>query len=97
MIPFTLVAAAAINAFTWKMRSNSLPTSFDWRGEMALIFIGLMICSGWFLVGRTSGAHGLPSLRLQGKHQHDSGCILGNPETRIGSSVSSECAVVHPQ
>src|SRR5712664_389666 len=32
MILFTLVVAAAIYAFSWKMRSNSLLTSFDWRG-----------------------------------------------------------------
>ena len=32
MILFTLVVAAAIYAFSWKMRSNSLLTSFDWKG-----------------------------------------------------------------
>jgi len=32
MILFTLVVVAAIYAFSWKMRSNSLLTSFDWKG-----------------------------------------------------------------
>ncbi len=57
MILFTLVVVAAINAFGWKMRSNSLPTSFDGEGELVLMSLGLIICSGWFLIGRTSWAH----------------------------------------
>ena len=54
MIPFSLVAVAAIDAFPWKMGSNSLSTSFGLRGVLVLISIGLMICSGWYLVARTS-------------------------------------------
>jgi len=44
MIPFTLAAVAALSAFPWKMRSNSLTTSFGWRGVLVLISIGVMIC-----------------------------------------------------
>lgn len=54
VILFTVVMVADIYAFGSKMRRpNFLPEAFDWRGKLVLIAIGLIICAGWFLVGRT--------------------------------------------
>ncbi len=57
MILFTVVMVADIYAFGYKMRSDFLPNAFDWRGKLVLIWIGLIICAGWFLVVHTPCAH----------------------------------------
>jgi len=52
MILFTAIMAADIYAFGYKMRKALLPEAFDWRGKLVLISLGLLICIGWYLVGR---------------------------------------------
>jgi hypothetical protein len=55
MILFTAIMAADIYAFGYKMRKTYLREAFDWRGKLVLISLALLICIGWYLVGRPPG------------------------------------------
>jgi hypothetical protein len=37
------------------MRKTYLREAFDWRGKLVLISLALLICIGWYLVGRPPG------------------------------------------
>lgn len=55
MILFTVIMVADICAFGYRTRHAFAIDVFDWRGKLVLISIGLLICCGWFLVGRAPG------------------------------------------
>ena len=50
MIIFTIVTAMDIFMFGEKMRITYISGVFGWQGKLVLILIGLLICTGWFLV-----------------------------------------------
>ena len=50
MILFTIVMTADIFMFGEKMRITYISGVFGWQGKLVLILIGLLICTGWFLV-----------------------------------------------
>jgi hypothetical protein len=56
MALMTAVLVLDIFAFGTKMR-KILPGAFDWRGKSVLILLGLLILSGWCLVGFAQQAH----------------------------------------
>jgi len=51
MVILTVILVTDIYAFGWKMRRYFLYSAFNLIGKGVLIFIGLIICWGWFLVG----------------------------------------------
>jgi hypothetical protein len=52
MILFTIVMVVDIFMFGEKMRAKYLPDDFGWQGKAVLLLLGVLICGGWFLVGR---------------------------------------------
>lgn len=52
MILFTIVMVVDIFMFGEKMRTKYLPDDFGWQGKAVLLLLGVLICSGWFLVAR---------------------------------------------
>jgi hypothetical protein len=52
MILFSIVMLADIFTFGEKMRTTYLPDAFGWQGKAVLLMIGLLLCTGWFLVAR---------------------------------------------
>jgi len=50
MILFTLIMVADTYAFGYLVRKNLNPNAFTLIGKLVLLSIGLLICSGWFLV-----------------------------------------------
>ncbi len=51
MILFTVIMVTDIYAFGDKMKKHFSHELFGPIGKLVLILIGLLICSGWFLVG----------------------------------------------
>jgi hypothetical protein len=56
MILFTIVMVADIFMFGEKMRTTYLPDAFGWQGKVVLLWIGLLLCAGWFLVASGVGS-----------------------------------------
>lgn len=52
MILFNIVMVADIFAFGHLVRKRLNPGAFTWIGKLVLISIGLLLCTGWFLVLR---------------------------------------------
>lgn len=50
MILITIVMIVDIFMFGQKMRTTYLPDAFGWQGKTVLVVIGIVICTGWFLV-----------------------------------------------
>lgn len=50
MILFTIVMVLDIYMFGEKMRNQYLPDAFSWHGKIVLLLLGILICTGWFLV-----------------------------------------------
>jgi hypothetical protein len=50
MILFTIIMVADIYSFGYLVRKNLNPNAFTAIGKLVLLSIGLLICSGWFLV-----------------------------------------------
>jgi hypothetical protein len=50
MVMFSIVMIMDIFMFGVKMRKNYVKDAFHWQGKTVLLLIGLLICSGWFLV-----------------------------------------------
>lgn len=50
MILFTIVLVLDIYMFGEKMRTHYLPDAFSWQGKIVLLLLGILICTGWFLV-----------------------------------------------
>src|SRR3954463_2812120 len=50
MILFTIVLVLDIYMFGEKMRTHYLPDAFSWQGKSVLLLLGILICTGWFLV-----------------------------------------------
>lgn len=50
MILFTIIMTLDIFMFGEKVRTAYSLDTFSWQGKTVLTVIGLLICSGWFLV-----------------------------------------------
>ena len=51
MVLFTAVMIWDIFEFGRKMRKNYLPGAFETQGKIVLLFLGALLCLGWFFVG----------------------------------------------
>jgi purine-cytosine permease-like protein len=52
MVLFTAVMTWDIFGFGQKMRNTYLHDAFGTQGKIVLLLLGVLLCLGWFLVGR---------------------------------------------